>query len=209
MKTKEPLMDMLHSEGMVMAGTKVQTTIITDMEIYGFVPLRESTDFLNETLNGILLDFTMKNTVIASDRLVISMSGKNEVHPILRYVCLQENNANPTLPLFRLYVPEYRNDSKYLYYRRSIINPPVDRVASLEKIQIVEKKDDEGNVLSQEAFYQLEDNELVFKDRRNESPKAVGKRFSVVCRRLIPTTGSMQMEIYNPEELFIVIDDND
>lgn len=221
---QDNLMDLLHTEGIVNAGMSVRTSVLNDMEIYGFIPITSTGDFLSISFKCQTVDFLMQNTKIVSDRLSIVHETferrggtstvkvtKHEVHPILRCVHLQENGGNNRIPLRGLYIPQYRDDRFYLEYRKSV-NPTVGSVARLERIVVVDEEDrsqprnPQTNELPtiQVCYYEPTDKELLF-GRNIDSPvRAVGEEFVVVCRRLNPVTGNSVLEVFNPEELYPV-----
>lgn len=221
-------MDLLHSEGIVNAGMNVRTSILNDMEIYGFIPMTSTGDFLSVSFKSQTIDFLMQNTKIVSDRLSIIYNTferrggtstvkveKHEVHPILRCVHLQETGGNNRIPLRGLYIPQYRDDRLYLDYRKSV-NPTIGSVTRLERVVVVDEEDrsmprnPQTNELPtiQVCYYEPKDNELLF-GRNIDSPvRAVGEEFVVVCRRLNPVTGNSVLEVFNPEELYPVCQKN-
>lgn len=221
---QDNLMDLLHTEGVVNAGTKVRTSVLNDMEIYGFIPMTSTGDFLSVSFKCQTVDFLMQNTKIVSDRLSIVHETferrggtstvkvtKHEVHPILRCVHLQENSGNNRIPLRGLYIPQYRDDRFYLEYRKSV-NPTVGSVARLERIVVVDEEDrsqprnPQTNELPtiQVCYYVPTENELLFGRDLDSPVRAVGEEFVVVCRRLNPVTGNSVLEVFNPEELYPV-----
>lgn len=221
---QDNLMDLLHTEGVVNAGTNVRTSVLNDMEIYGFIPMTSTGDFLSVNFKCQTVDFLMQNTKIVSDRLSIDYETferrggtstvkvtKHEVHPILRCVHLQENGGNNRIPLRGLYLPQYRDDRFYLEYRKSV-NPTVGSVARLERIVVVDEEDrsqprnPQTNELPtiQVCYYEPTENELLFGRDLDSPVRAVGEEFVVVCRRLNPVTGNSVLEVFNPEELYPV-----
>lgn len=218
-------MDLLHSEGVVNAGMNVRTSVLNDMEIYGFIPMTSTGDFLSTEFKSQTIDFLMNNVKIVSDRLSITYETierrncgrtiekvtKHEVHPILRCVHLQENGSNHRVPLRGLYIPQYRDDRFYLEYRKSV-NPTVGSVARLERIVVVDEEDrsqprnPQTNELPtiQVCYYEPTGKELLFGRDLDSPVRAVGEEFVVVCRRLNPVTGNSVLEVFNPEELYPV-----
>lgn len=223
---KENLMDLLHSEGQLNAGMQVRTNVLKDMEIYGFIPMTFVGDYLGISYKTQTVDMMMKNTIIVSDRLSVifekleprnggsfmSKAEKNEVHPIMRCVHLQENNKKLRLPLFGLYVPQFRYEKYYLDFRKNVV-PVVGRAGSLPGVVVVEEEDrskpidpqhPEETTTVQVCYYELNENELLFGHNTHSQVRAVGEEFVVICRRLNPVTGNSVLEIFNPEELYPV-----
>lgn len=221
---QDNLMDLLYSEGVLDAGMNVRTSVLNDMEIYGFIPMTSTGDFLSICFKSQTVDFLMQNTKIISDRLsiiheTIERRGgsstvkveKHEVHPILRCVHLQENGGNNRIPLRGLYIPQYREDRFYLEYRKSI-NPTVGSVTRLERVVAVEEEDrlmprdpqTHEYPKIQVCYYETKGNEFLFSRNIDSPVRAVGEEFVVVCRRLNPITGNSILEVFNPEELYPV-----
>lgn len=229
MNNLENLMDYLHTEGSLMAGMPVCTNVVKDMEIYGFIPMSSEGDFLDTSkFKCQTVDFGMKDTLIASDRLSIiydtmekrggynmppTRVTKHEVHPILRCVSLQPNEGKKDLPLRILYIPQYRSEPYYQSYRRNVIETP-GNVEKLRRIKVIEEPNrkkmqdplnQEENPTIKVCYYEPNENELFFKRTILGDVRAVGEEFVVVCRRINSVTGNSVLELFNPEELYPVI----
>lgn len=218
-------MDILHCDGVISIGTRVETSAIENMVIYGFIPMDMEGDILSDSGIGKSLDFDSTKNMISSDRILVSYKAKIkcgygsdydwvdhfDVHPIIEEVRLQENGKEYKFPLFGLYLPQYRNDSRYKKYRSSV-NPDNDRVSSvgiLENVSIEEHtiKDVEKEKIVKEAFYTPQPEEYLFSTYRRTRIKAIASSFCVVCRRLNSVTGINQLELFKPEELYVVNND--
>lgn len=222
MSKKENLMDILHCEGVIGIGTRVETSAIENMAIYGFIPMDLEGDFLSDPGVGKVLDFDSTKTMIASDRIMVPYKVRIkrgyssdyiweeqfDVHPIIDEVHLQENNKEYKLPLYGLYLPQYRNDPRYKKYR-SLVKPDNERVSNvgnLENVSIEEHtiREEEKEKIVKEAFYTPKPEELLFTSYRRDRIKALASSFCVVCRRLNTVTGNNQLELFKPEELYVV-----
>lgn len=215
MTHNDNLVDLLYTEGVLAAGSKVRTAILNDMEIYGFIPLTYNGDLLN-WLSSQVVDLTMMNTIIVSDRLAVSYDGKREVHPILRYVRLQDNDSQLE-SLRGMYVPQYKTMRAYTEYRKTV-NIRNARIPNLDRIVAVDEEDETAprdpnnpDVVPtiKVAYYLPSDKDLYFSRNMNGRVQAVGEEFVVVCRRLNTVTGNSVLEVFNPEELLPIKEKNE
>lgn len=215
MTHNDNLMDLLYVEGVLAAGSKVRTATLNEMEIYGFIPLTYNGDLLN-WLSSQLVDLTMMNTIIVSDRLAVAYDGKREVHPILRYVKLQDNDSQLE-SLRGLYVPQYKTMRAYIDYRKTV-NMKNARIPNLDRVVAVDEEDvtaprDPNNPdvvpTIKVAYYRPSDKDLYFCRNMNGRVQAVGEEFVVVCRRLNTVTGNSVLEVFNPEELLPIKEKNE
>lgn len=215
MTHNDNLMDLIYTEGVLAAGSKVRTTTLDEMEIYGFIPLTNNEDLLN-WVSSQVVDLTMMNTIIASDRLAVSYDGMREVHPILRYVRLQDNDSQLE-SLRSLYVPQYKTKREYINYRKNV-NIRNARIPNLDRIIAVDEEDKEAprdpnnpDIVPtiKVAYYLPSDKDLYFCRNMNGSVQAVGEEFVVVCRRLNTVTGNSVLEVFNPEELLPIKEKNE
>lgn len=231
MTHNDNLMDLLYTEGVLAAGSKVRTATLNEMEIYGFIPLTYNDNSL-EALTSPVVDLTMKSTVIVSDRLSVvyetalsdgnkfnpkyTRTDKREVHPILRYVKLQDNDSHLE-SLRGLYVPQYKTLRTYIDYRKTV-NIRNAKIPNLDRIIAVDEEDKEAprdpnnpDVVPtiKVAYYKPSEKDLYFCRNMNGKVQAVGEEFVVVCRRLNTVTGNSVLEVFNPEELLPIKEKNE
>lgn len=209
---KENLFDVLLCTGTLNSGAKVCSTLIPEMEIYGYIPMGEDdrSPYNSSPLLG--LDFKMSNTLVVSNRLMVTYSdynglmdskivNKRAVHPILKSVELQENGKNYELPLNKLYIPKYVFNDAYREFRRSVIYRGYGN--KLRQLNgIIVKQNEETHAT--EYYYKPEESEFLFHDTFGNEIKAVGSNFCVVCRYTNQVTGNLAYALFQPEDLVII-----
>lgn len=209
---KNNLMDILHEEGTLYAGKMVSTSILPELEVYGFIPIDDDDRVIYNDDVMQLLDFKMENSLVVSNRLVIvcqdyvkygsstRIGEKRIVHPIVKKVSLQDNGKTYSIHLQQLHLPKFMKQDGYLEYRRCVVYRGYgNKLVKLEGIST--KKNEATNTV--EYYYTPNSNELLFGDRLPEKPTAISSSFVVVCRRVNPVTGNVVFDLFNPEELFV------
>lgn len=198
MITTRNLQAILQSGLVCKAGQMVSTPLFPQMEVFGFVPMKETDRYL---------DFNMRDTRIVANRVVVAPQEEKPdvfggtsikrigVYPI--YKVIETSEVTQKLPLRFLRIMEMEGNKYYDDYQRK-----GERAAYVKSPKVIMEKneEDERPVL----FYQLEKGELVLKDAENLSIKCVTSCFLVLCRRINTITGCITYELYNPEDLVLL-----
>lgn len=208
MKNRSTLFDKLVCDGIITAGVKVCNSILSDMEVYGFIPQDEDDTALYSKKAIQLLDFNMKKTIVVSNRLAIvvedyegvgynvKIQEKRIVHPILRAVQVQENGKEYNIPLNQVYIPKYMDKQAYIEFKSTTSYKGYGN--GLLKLKGIQRKDEPVSYT-----YSPSEDEYLFIDSSSSNVRAVGNSFSVVCRRINPVTGNIVYDLFSSEELFL------
>lgn len=195
MITTRNLQEILQSGLICKAGQIVSTPLFPQMEVFGFVPMKETDRYL---------DFNMRDTRIVANRVVVAPQEEKPdvfcgssikrigVYPI--YKVIESSVSTQKLPLRFLRIVEMEGNKYYDDYQRK-----GERAAYVKSPKVVMEKneEDERPVL----FYQLEKGEVVLKDAENQPVKCITPCFMVLCRRINTITGCLTYELYNPDDL--------
>lgn len=185
------MQESLLSGEMLKVGQMVACRLIPQMEVYGFVPMKEDDSYL---------DFNMQNTRIVANRLVIKM------HEVRADKCVELARAYPIyktiehsqgegkqLPLRFLRVIPYEGVLKYYdEYLRS------GRKGQLLKDENIIMLQEEGSSI---PYYKVADDDFYFRDDETSPIKAIAKAFLVICRRINTITGTITYELYNASDI--------
>lgn len=208
---KNNLIDILHTEGSLTAGKMVCTSLLPELEVYGFIPIEENDRMIYNNDVVPLIDFKMQNTIVVSNRLVVvcqdyvkgtltRIEEKRIVHPITKKVSLQEDGKTYSIHLQQLYLPKFIGQEAYLEYKRCVVYRGYgNKLVKLEGIST--RKNEDTNIL--EYFYTPKCDELLFGNHLPEMSTAISSSFVVVCRRVNPVTGNIAFELFNPEEIYV------
>lgn len=191
------LSDLLYSNKELTSGMIVESKLVKEFEIYGFIPYTENA-------NSIPLD--MRLGIIASDRfacstvqssLLLDLPSQKQhvVFPIYRkLVC---DNMEHDLLLENLYVCSLKTN----YYYKEFRNKKQVYFQHLKKASPQIFMDD-----SQKICYKTLPKEILMYKKTSYSidcVSAVTFCFLVVCRFINSVTGGISYTIYPPEDLFL------
>lgn len=195
MITTRNLQEILQSGLICKAGQIVSTPLFPQMEVFGFVPMKETDRYL---------DFNMRDTRIVANRVVVAPQEEKPdifggtsikrigVYPIYKVIGTSE--AEQKLPLRFLRVIAMEGNKYYEDYQRK-----GERAAYVKSPKVIMEKNDEDE--RPVLFYQLDKGDLVLKESEELPIKCVTPCFLVLCRRINTITGCMTYELYNPEDL--------
>ena len=211
MSNFENILDILKHSLILRSRIIVSSTLIPEMEVYGFIPLFINNDTYLNTKSMPIIDFNMSNTIIVSNRLAITYTdyveyGNNAkmdririVHPILNIVQLQNNSKKYEIPLKTLYIPKYMDKIAYTEFRKAVVYTKSDySLCKLEGISVNFNNNSKRN----EYYYSPNNDEFLFCDIQDQI-KAVGNSFAVLCRHVNQVTGCLSYELFNPQDLIL------
>ena len=184
------LNDFLNEKGSVSRGQNVATTLIKDMQVYGFIPLCESKyfDFLFDSKFDV--EPELGKIAVYGNR-----AEKNSIrHPVFERVLLCDKDV---VPLENLYVPEYLD---YKTPLRCSYKDYLRRTAKVIKPKYSQIEIDESGICN----YKIKGDEFFFSSDKSVL-NAVASKFLVVCMRINTITGELVYEVYEPKDLVPLI----
>lgn len=195
------MMEILQNGEMVKAGQLVSCKLFSEMEVYGFVPMKE---------DECVLDLNMQGTRIVANRIVVYL--QYDKHPLFTdtthpkaipypiYKVIALNKEEQQIPLRFLRVISREGVSQYYseYQRTGFLKPQLFKDKKFVKVT------DNGDIV---PHYKMADGEYTFFESGAETIKAVAHCFEVLCRRINQVTGCLTYELYNAEDLYCQIEE--
>lgn len=198
MKTKN-IQEMLQNGEQVKAGSMVACKLIPEMELVGFIPIKEDDDYL---------DLGMTGTRVVANRLVVNRhdekptpligttSPGTKSYPIYKAMAINQENRQVPLRLLRVIpvegVSHYYNE----YQVKGVVRPQLYKYTKFVEVT---------NNVETLPYYQLDPGEYTFFENCSETIKAVATCFEVLCRRINKVTGCITYELYNAEDLTPIV----
>lgn len=189
------MLEALQQGEVVMVGQLVANKLIPMMEVYGFVPMKETDGYL---------DFNMQDMRIVANRVVVKpheekpdcfggiSTPRVQVYPI--YKKIEINDKESKLPLRFLRVTALEGDRYYNAYQSK-----GEKAGYIKASNVVQEKSEDGTLT---LYYQLTKGEIVLREGIGMPIKCVAPCFMVICRRINTVTGYMTYELYSAEDLF-------
>lgn len=188
------LNDFLNEKGCVSRGQNVATTLIKEMQVYGFIPLCESKYF--DFLFDSKFDFEPELGKIAvyGNRAIQIMKNATYRYPVFERVLLCDKDV---VPLEHLYVPQYID---YETQFRCSYKDYLRRTAKVIKPKYSQIETDENGNYN----YKIKGDEFFFSSDKSVL-NAVASKFLVVCMRINTVSGELVYEVYEPQDLVPLI----
>lgn len=200
---KKNMMEILQTGEMVKAGQMVACKLIPEMEVYGFMPMKEDECFL---------DLNMQDTRIVANRIVVNLQNdklplfadtkhsKAIPYPIYKAIALNKEEQQIPLRLLRVISREGISHYYTEYQKTGVAKPQLFKDEKLVKVT------DNGEVV---PCYKMAAGEYTFFERGAGAIKAVASCFEVLCRRINQVTGCLTYELYNAEDLYCQIEEKE
>ena len=191
------MQEFLQSEQMLKVGQMVASRLIPQMEVYGFVPIKEDDSYL---------DINMQNTRIVANRLVV------KVHEMRADKCVE---LAKVYPIYKI-VEHSQGEGKHLPLRFLRVIPYEGVLLHYDEYQRSGRKgqslQNEHIIMLQEEgtcvpYYKVADDDFFFRDDENLPIKAIAKAFLAICRRINTITGNLTYELYNASDVFPIQND--
>lgn len=187
------------------SGMWVGSHLITEMEIYGFIPyINSDNSVLEYKTSHIMLN--LNNVTVTSDRAVFAIEKRSSVlrmeteyivHPIMRKIMI--GNDTKSIMLKDLYMLNMCLDVNYQKLRNG-------RLMKKDYMKILSLSDQ--IVLDDDCMYYItkKDEILMYKKKIYPQDKvsAVASYFLVVCRYINPITGIISYSVFPPEDLILL-----
>lgn len=185
---KETLQEIFEKDSVLKSGIFVGNSLIPEMEVYGFIPYYNPSDFLSVNPEIAGLNMNMADISIMADRLCSA----GNIHPIYKFVERQDAGLQPFKGiLYTLYIPRFRENKDYKEYCRR-------RYSHYNAVQKLERVSLEGNIF----YYTTIHNEYLFKNYLSTGPCAASECFLVICRHINSITGRLCYELFSPVDLY-------
>lgn len=191
--------EILLSGKKVMAGSMVACKLIPQMEVVGFVPMKETDCYL---------DLGMMDTRVVANRVVVNPQEEKPSHydgmtfpkaiPYPIYKAITLNQEERQVPLRFLRVISREGGSRYYseYQMKGVVRPQLFKDEKLVEVT------NDGVVM---PHYKMDPGEYTFYENGSEVIKAVASCFEVLCRRINMVTGCLVYELYNAEDLIPIV----
>lgn len=189
------MMEVLQQGEVVKVGQLVANKLIPEMEVYGFVPMKEKDGYL---------DLNMQDMRIVANRVVVNPHEEKpdrfggitiqRVQVYLIYKTIEINNKERNLSLRFLRVTALEGDKNYNAYQSK-----GERAGYLKAPNVIQEMSEDGTVV---LFYQLTTGEILLREGINMPIKCITPCFMVICRRINTVTGHMTYELYSAEDLY-------
>lgn len=192
------IQEMLQNGEQVNAGVMAACKLIPELEIVGFVPMKEEDHYLN---------LGMMDTRVVANRIVVRLHDEKPSHylgtansnvrtyPIYKAIALNQEERHVPLRFLRVISREgghYYNE----YQMKGIVRPQLFKDEKLVEVS------DNGETV---PYYKMDEGEYTFFETGSEVIKAVAPCFEVLCRRINMVTGCMTYELYNAEDLTPIV----
>lgn len=184
----------LQEKGELVAGTMIDSILIQNLVIYGFVPEREFSDYY-QTVQSCFPDCSLSSYDVYSDRIKF----KEKAIPFAKRIVRNEKSYK--VELEKVYISEMHNDAEYNKYRHPFKTANANRTRN-EHLQKLSSKItvDDNNI----AYYTTDENDLLmFKKLSCSDIYIVSRNFFVICQYLNSVTGKPDYAIFEPEDLVL------
>lgn len=191
------LFDLLYSSNELISGMIVGSKLVKRLEIYGFIPYTENTNFIPLDMRlGMIASDRFTYSTLQSSSLLSPPQKEHIVFPIYRKLVCDDLEYN--LLLENLYVCSLIDN----YYYKNFRSKKTINLQQLLKASSQIFMDE-----SKTVYYKTLPKEILMYRKSScsiDCVSAVASSFLVVCRFINSITGGISYTIYPPEDLFLL-----